>query len=116
MKVRVNDSTDIHTFSLYDEALGEDLIFEFLETHCAFVAEKFVYLEDEDLYACELDIFNKWKNLIDKHKELSARINSLKLEHGERLVDEVISKALFHDVEDEADAINYELDRAFSPS
>lgn len=28
-------------------------------------------------------------------------------------VDEVINRAIFHSIEDEADAINYELDRAF---
>lgn len=113
MKVRVNDSKEVYTFSLYDEALGDDLIFEFLETHCAFVAEKFVYLEDEDVYSCESDVFDKWKHIIDTQKELSARINDLKLDHGELLVDEVINRAFFHGVEDEADAINYVLDRAF---
>ncbi len=114
MRVRVNNSTDVFDFSLYNEASGEDLIFEFLETHCAFVAEQFVYLEDENLYVCEPEMFDRWKKVIDQQSELSVRINNLILEHGELYVKEIINKAFFHDIVDEADAINYELDKAFS--
>lgn len=114
MKVRVNDSTDIFVFSLPDEVSGEDLIFDFLETHCAFVAEQFIYLEDENVYLCEPEVFDKWQYIIEQQNALSTRINDLKLEHGELFVNEVVNRALFRSVEDEADAINYELDRVFS--
>lgn len=113
MKVRVNGTTDIYNFSLYDEALGYDKIFEFLETNCQFVAEKFIYLEQEDIYVCQPEIFEKWQHIIDSQAALSLRINNLKIEHGELEVDDVINRAVFHNIEDEADAINYELDRVF---
>lgn len=112
MRVRVNGSTDIFVFSLYDELLGEELIFEFLETHCAFVAEQFIYIEEEDLYACEEETFDKWQSIIEQQSELSRRIKNLKVEHGDLFIGEIINKAFFHSIEDEAEAINYELDRA----
>ena len=113
MKVQVYGSTDLFTFSLYDKALGYDRIFEFLETNCEFVADKFIYLEAEDIYQCEQEVFDKWQFIIESQQILSDRINQLKVEHGELTVDEVINRAIFHSIEDEADAINYELDRAF---
>lgn len=114
MKVRVYGSTDIYTFSLYDKALGYDKIFEFLETNCDFVAEKFIYHEDDGLYECEQQVFDKWQYIIDSQQLLSSRINNLKIEHGDIIVDEVINRAIFHCIEDEVDAINYELDRVFN--
>jgi hypothetical protein len=116
MRVKINGRTDIHTFSLYDEALGYDLIFEFLETNCTFVAEKFIYHEAEDIYICEADDFDKWQLLIDEQQQLSKRINQLKLEYGEEDVEAAVNRAIFHSIEDEAKAINYELDRAFGES
>ena len=114
MQVRVSNSTDIFVFSLYDKTSGEELIFDFLETHCAFVAEKFIYLEDENIYVCEPEVLDKWKYIIDQQNALSERISSLRIEHGELFVNEIINKAFFRCIEEEADAINYELDRAFS--
>jgi len=114
MKVRVRGTNEVVEFSLYNNEIGENIIFDFMESNSAFLTGEFIYNEEEDLYACEQQIYERWSNIILKQDLLAQRIDALKIDHGDFMVTEVINKALFRDIDEEADAINYELDRVFS--
>lgn len=79
-------------------------------------SHQFSYDNDTDVYSCTQSTFEWWNRVLADQQALTNRIAELSELHGAEAVHSAIGTAGDCDLEDQAAAINKELDQAFGVS
>lgn len=114
MKVLIVETGMIERLSIIDPNTKVDWVKDFIGNYGAFSDGQFTYNDETGLYHCDQDTYVWWAKVLSDQEALYNRIAVLKDEHGAELIDEIVNRAADCDLEDQAAAINKELDEEFS--